>query len=415
MRLRRVDVMVGIVLFLLIGTIAIAQINFTTETEARVKCAANLRLMGQALLLYSNDNRGAYPRTVADINNPKPTWGTPYEGNEEAGPEQPELADPFDAKKSQALPKPNDVTAALFLLLRTQDITGNVFTCPSTGSEPFDFGGKPTTALNWTNWPGNSGLAQHLSYSYQNPYPTKDAVANGFKLNNAIGQEFAVAADMNPGLDALTKVPLEAGADAIRVGNSANHGGDGQNVLFGDGHIEWLGSPYVGVQKDNIYTFGDSGSQHPKKAGEGIVGSSVGASDSVLLPTAKDIGVLDAAGKMTEAAKNRRARPAPETKPGTADERAAMAKRIVGNYVSDQGARSIALKVTPDTLVATTGPITITYGYAVDAIGAGGAAVAHVQLTAPDTPASRAVIHIDAAGALTIRGSRYFDGTWKKQ
>src|SRR4051812_7535519 len=41
----------------------------------RVKCASNLRQIGQAILLYSNDNRGHYPRTVYVPGQP-PTWGT---------------------------------------------------------------------------------------------------------------------------------------------------------------------------------------------------------------------------------------------------------------------------------------------------------------------------------------------------
>jgi prepilin-type N-terminal cleavage/methylation domain-containing protein len=36
--------------------------------------------------------------------------------------------------------------------------------------------------------------------------------------------------------------------------NSNNHRGDGQNVLYRDGHVAWASSPCVGVGSDNIYT-----------------------------------------------------------------------------------------------------------------------------------------------------------------
>ena len=40
--------------------------------------------------------------------------------------------------------------------------------------------------------------------------------------------------------------------------NSGNHGGqgagDGQNVLFADGHVDFELTPIVGVDHDNIYT-----------------------------------------------------------------------------------------------------------------------------------------------------------------
>ena len=40
--------------------------------------------------------------------------------------------------------------------------------------------------------------------------------------------------------------------------NSSNHGGrgagDGQNVYFADGHVDFESTPIVGVDHDNIYT-----------------------------------------------------------------------------------------------------------------------------------------------------------------
>ena len=36
--------------------------------------------------------------------------------------------------------------------------------------------------------------------------------------------------------------------------NSNNHRGEGQNVLYRDGHVAWAGSPCAGVNYDNIYT-----------------------------------------------------------------------------------------------------------------------------------------------------------------
>ena len=45
--------------------------------------------------------------------------------------------DPF----KQPGPQDNDVTAAMFLLLRTQDITSEVFTCPCSNAEKDTFEG----------------------------------------------------------------------------------------------------------------------------------------------------------------------------------------------------------------------------------------------------------------------------------
>lgn len=87
---------------------------------------------------------------------------------------------------------------------------------------------------------------------------------------------------MNPGVKELTQIKPDAPRDQIHQINSLNHSGDGQNILYGDGHVEFNTTPYAGVQRDNIYTYGTSGGG----AGDGIVGSPVGPNDSILLPTA---------------------------------------------------------------------------------------------------------------------------------
>jgi prepilin-type processing-associated H-X9-DG protein len=61
----------------------------------------------------------------------------------------------------------------------------------------------------------------------------------------------------------------------MKQANSNNHEDDGQNVLYGDGHVEFQKNPFVGVQRDNIYT---------TQAGV-VVGSPVNSNDSVMLPT----------------------------------------------------------------------------------------------------------------------------------
>jgi hypothetical protein len=171
-----------------------------SEYSPRVKCAANLKSIGQALLLYSNENRGAFPRTRY-VRGPDviPTWGTGAAST-----------NPF----GETGPRPNDVTAALYLLLTTQDITSEVFTCPSSNAERWDFAGAANTASNWSNWNGRDGILQNLSYSYQNPYPDDAAVKAGFKFNSGVGAEFALAADLNPGVsdngeNVLAVTPLD--------------------------------------------------------------------------------------------------------------------------------------------------------------------------------------------------------------
>src|SRR5439155_20422868 len=86
--------------------------------------------------------------------------------------------------------------------------------------------------------------------------------------------EFAIAADLNSG---TSHVGLAPGAPtrAMQNANSRNHEGDGQNVLYADGHVDWRQSVFVGVNADDIYA---------DKNGT-LTGPPTDVDDSLLLPT----------------------------------------------------------------------------------------------------------------------------------
>jgi prepilin-type processing-associated H-X9-DG protein len=270
------DVLIAVGVVALLSAAVTAGPLFRSREQAnRVKCASNLRQVALAALMYSNAEvrSGSFPRTYWNTTSDKLITDTTGYGKPNS----------FD----RAAVGDNNVTASFFLLLKTQDITGEVFICPSSTDER-GFGKDAKVGVqdssNWEKIPGN------LSYSYACPFPTQEAVAKGFRFNNALPADYPLAADMNPGTADLTKVLPTSGKEAMRPANSKNHKGDGQNIAYADGHVEFqatvfAGPPLPGEAKlrDNVYTYGEVTAT---KGGDGIVGRPTAPTDAVLLPAA---------------------------------------------------------------------------------------------------------------------------------
>lgn len=284
-----VELLVVIGIIALLISILLPSLNRARETANRVKCASNLRQIGQALLLYANENRGAYPRTYYAAGSNCDLSNTGYN-----------ISNPFNTTSGNV--GTNNVPAAMFLLLRTQDITSEVFTCPSSTGEKDDFGGGSNSSQNRSNFTNGSAtstsIAKNLSFSLAVPYPDSTGIGGGYRWSNSLTADFAVAADINPGISpaatdnvASGLLATTAASSDLKLGNSNNHNKDGQNVLFGDGHAEFVSTCRVGANKDNIYTGGTGGSYSSTTGTGGLTtGAASGGlprdgNDSCLLPT----------------------------------------------------------------------------------------------------------------------------------
>ena len=223
------------------------------------KCASNLRQIGVALTIYEQDNAGNYPRTVYVPDAPL-TAGTGV------------LAlDPFKAGG----PAANDLSAPLFHLMRSEKLTPVMFICPY--NDDTEYAADTSNIVSRSNF---SSFKKNLAYSFANPYPDSKAVASGYRLCNKMTADFAIAADLNPGVSNrgdVFAVTEHSAWSVVKKANSHNHEQDGQNVLFGDSHVAWNTTALCGMGHDNIFT--------AKTARSPLVETSPSdATDSVLLP-----------------------------------------------------------------------------------------------------------------------------------
>jgi len=248
------------VVFILGSTVVMGAgaLSAAQERANRIKCATNLRMIGQALQLYVADQR-QYPRGAHDLNKP---LGKGFSGAKTPGGKDVEV---------------NDPTRPLYLLISECGLTPMAFICPSStqkmdllGLDPKDI--KPATQPASTqpsdyidivlNSPhgdetkrSNFESADNLSYSITNPYPSRDAALAGYKWSPNVGADFVIAADRNDAdPKAFVDMTANSPAEKQKAMNSNNHAQEGQNVLYNDGHVDWVTTPWVGAKKDNIFT-----------------------------------------------------------------------------------------------------------------------------------------------------------------
>src|SRR4051794_21086279 len=93
--------------------------------DGRARSASDLRQIGQAMLGYSNENKGTYP------------------------------SGPYDADDSVLLPPDghgDGIANPSKRAEQTRQKIAQVFTAPSSAADKWDFGGGANSALNWSGW-----------------------------------------------------------------------------------------------------------------------------------------------------------------------------------------------------------------------------------------------------------------------
>jgi prepilin-type N-terminal cleavage/methylation domain-containing protein/prepilin-type processing-associated H-X9-DG protein len=267
-----IELLVVVAIIALLISILLPSLARAREITKRAVCATNLRSLGQGMKVYANENFDMYPMSMFEGATTGDVTNVNFEGA-------------MGANLTVQLTSSNMTfvhpSRSVFILVSDSGIAAKQFTCPSAGDleddmrikdgstdracqpgiDRFDFRGYP-----------------YLSYGYQNPFGMRA------RPSENLDSRVALMADKGPFFTAgstdtsdghtpdawgpfapnydlsLPEVPdnitdiLKADNEKWRIYNSRNHSGEGENMLFADGHAEFMKRPCAGVNYDNVYS-----------------------------------------------------------------------------------------------------------------------------------------------------------------
>jgi prepilin-type N-terminal cleavage/methylation domain-containing protein len=279
-----IELLVVVAIIALLIAILLPSLSRARELAKRTNCVANQKGIGTAIKIYANENGDWYPQhfynptynaagAIPQTHNI--TWiGTMGTTGQLSIKEQTSST----GKSTVGHP-----SRSLFLLIVGQQSTTGPFICPSSGDTEDDLRNRGSDSTIGQESAAQPGINRfdfrgypYMSYGYQMPYAKRAKPREGMDQRMPIsadkGPFFQVgdtytAAQTTPDKDvagnnspltsqfgATTDLILKTSSEKWRAYNSQNHNGEGQNVLYSDGHAEWQRKPTVGVNNDNIYT-----------------------------------------------------------------------------------------------------------------------------------------------------------------
>ncbi len=214
--------------FLIVGTISFASFtgiaNYSRQKSWRQQCAIQLQQIWQALNQYSSYNDGKLPTLAAAAGSP--WWKLGYQGKEN-----------------------HSNTRPIWLLVKNNYIKPANFVCPGASQ-------------------GEAAQLDALQVQDYNDFPGREYMTYSFKIScgsvasGKLVYRKVLMADSSPLFEELPRdysqsLGLRLTRDLLTL-NSINHRRRGQNVLFGDGRVEFIKTRFTSLSEDDIFTLRDT-------------------------------------------------------------------------------------------------------------------------------------------------------------
>jgi len=272
-----IELLVVVAIIALLISILLPSLSRAREITKRAVCASQLRGIGQATKVYANDNADFYPTvlfrpTTQSGGYSSVTWIT-------------KMSDRLTSQVTSTDDSWYNLhpSRCMFMMVIDGSCSAKQYVCPSSGdteddlknyvsgnlvaaspgNNRFDFRGYPYVSYGiqfpfGNRGQGNENLDTRMvimadkgpffqsGSSFDNGYRTADTAVTAFPVGQQL-QGF-------PGSVNDPQPVLNMDTDKWRPYNSRNHGSEGQNCLYQDGHATFEKKPIVGVNFDNIYT-----------------------------------------------------------------------------------------------------------------------------------------------------------------
>ncbi len=281
-----IELLVVISIIALLIAILLPSLARAKELANRAVCSANVRGIIQSCYIYAQSNNSQFPATMSAPTGSLVITQGGAPGGPNTAPSTPQTAGAVTAAWYTGTAAASDPLSCLWLLVLQGQDTPKSYICPSdpiatTPSLEYQTA-TSTSAEYYFNFdnilaagaPNLNGQGE--SYSIACPWNDTGGVGGWWTDNS--GSDVPEVSDMAPAspgsvttpgstLQRNTAQPVTGNTYGNYIYNSGNHNGDGQNVGFGDDHVSWEVSPYVGQSGDNIFTFQSTAADGPGTSG----------------------------------------------------------------------------------------------------------------------------------------------------